>query len=245
MSVIRTSSVVVLAAVLGLSACGSGGSSVPKAAATPTPTTNGVEKLAAREILDKATAAAKTASGAHVKGTFSDSGEVITLDMRYVSGKGAVGTLKNNGQTVELMRIGSSAYLKGDKAFWTAVANAEVAKIVAGKYVKVPSTSKDFASFSEFTDLSSLISSLKADGVLSKVAGKPVSGVATVGLKDDDPDNGGVLYIANVGQPYPMLLEPTKASTTGEGVAFDEWDKPTALTEPPAAQVVDLAKLGG
>lgn len=244
MSVVRKVSAVVLAAVLGLSACG-GGSSSSTAKSTPSPSTNGVEKLQAQAILDKATAAAKAATGAHVTGTISDSGDVIKLDMRYVAGKGAVGTLTNNGQTVNLLRIGTSAYLKGDAAFWTALANAEVAKIVADKYVKVPSTSKDFADFSDFTDLNSLIATLKADGVITKVPGKTVSGVATVGLKDDDPTNGGVLYIANVGKPYPLLIEPTKPETTGEGVTFDEWDKPTTLTEPPAAQVLDLAKLGG
>lgn len=244
MSVVRKASAVVLAAVLGLSACG-GGSSAPTARSSPTPSTNGIEKLEAQAILDQATAAAKAASGAHVKGTISDNGDVLTLDMRYVAGKGAVGTLTNNGQTVNLLRIGTSAYLKGDAAFWTALANAEVAKIVANKYVKVPATSKDFSDFAEFTDLGSLIATLKADGTISKIPGKPVSGVATVGLKDDDPENGGVLYIANVGKPYPLLIEPTKPATTGEGVAFDEWDRPTTLSEPPAAQVLDMSKLGG
>lgn len=244
MSVIRTSTAVVLAAVLGLSACG-GGSSSPKADASPTPSTNGIEKLEATAILDKATAAAKASSGAHVSGTISDSGDVISLDMRYVAGKGAVGTLTNHGQSVKVLRIGTAAYLKGDTAFWTDAANAEVAKIVANKYVKVPSTSKDFAGFTEFTDLSSLISSLKADGVITKVPGKKVSGLATVGLKDDDPETGGVLYIANTGRPYPLLIEPVKPSTPNEHVTFDEWDKPTALTEPPAAEVIDIAKLGG
>ena len=243
-TVVRRSSAVVLAAVLGLSACG-GSSSAPKAAPKPSPSTNGIEKLEAKAILDRATAAAKAATAAHVSGTITDSGDVISLDMRFVAGKGAVGTLKNNGQTVNLLRIGTSAYLKGDAAFWTSVANAEVAKVVAGKYVKVPSGSKDFQEFADFTELDSLVSDLKPDGNLSKVDGKAYAGVATVGLKDDDPENGGVLYIANVGKPYPMHLEPTKKSTADEGVTFDEWDKPTALTEPPAAEVLDISKLNG
>jgi len=35
------------------------------------------------------------------------------------------------------------------------------------------------------------------------------------------------------------------ANTTGESMQFDKWDKLSTLTTPAAAEVIDLAKLGG
>jgi hypothetical protein len=245
MSVAPRAAALLLAGLLGLTACGGGSGSSATATKPSQPTTNGIEKLDADAILAKATAAAHAASAVHVRGKVVDGSDSIELDLRYVADKGAVGTLTNHGQSVQILRVGTNAYLKGDKAFWTSVANAQVAELVADKYVKGSTSDANFKDFVDFTDLDSLLDNLKPDSTISKVAGKPVGGVATVGLLDSDKSNGGTLYVANVGTPYPLLLEPVTANTTGESMQFDEWDKPTTLTTPAAAEVIDIAKLGG
>jgi len=62
---------------------------------------------------------------------------------------------------------------------------------VADKYVKGSTSDANFKDFVDFTDLDSLLDNLKPDSTISKVAGKPVGGVATVGLLDSDTRTAG------------------------------------------------------
>ena len=66
-----------------------------------------------------------------------------------------------------------------------------------------------------------------------------VSGVATVGLKDN-AKGGGVLYVADTGEPFPLRIEP--GSGTG-GVTMSDWNTKITITVPPADQVIDAGKL--
>ena len=127
------------AAVLLVAGCGGGstsgsGSPAPSApAASPAPAGNGVADLPADEILARAKAAVRKAESVRVKGGGSSRGAQFQLDMRYGTGAKAIGTISNNGQTVELRRIGGVVYLKAGKDFWTSIGGARTAAAVAGR----------------------------------------------------------------------------------------------------------------
>jgi hypothetical protein len=64
--------------------------------------------------------------------------------------------------------------------------------------------------------------------------------VNTVAVVDNDPDDGGTLYIATQGQPYPVRLE----SVNGKGaIDFLDYGKALNVPIPATDQVVDVAKL--
>jgi hypothetical protein len=240
---LRTALGLVLAAVLALSACG-GGSSGPAAATKPT--ANGVEKLEAKAIVDKAQAAAKAAKSVHISGSATSDGQSFGIDMRVAGSQGATGTVTFSGSKIEVLRIGTDAYIKADRAFWSQLGDATIAAQLADKYVRGSTTDSQFSAFTDFTDITKIFDDLlKPSGTVQRVDGKPVNGVATVGVRDTDKSNGGVLYVATTGEPYPLLIEPDKSSGDTGSISLAEWNAPVRLTTPPASQVFELSNLGG
>lgn len=227
----------VLVGALVLSGCG-GGSGTKD---------NGVAALTAKQIVSKSQTAAKAASSVHVKGTVVSQGESVTIDMRLKKGVGAKGTVAVGNSPVEILRIGDAAYLKASKEFWTQVANAAVGAQLADKYVKGSTKDSTFSSFVSFTDLNAMFDSIfdTSSTSLTKVDGKTIGGRKTVGVKDPDPQSGGILYVATTGKPYPMLIQSDTTSADKGSVSFDEWDQDVTLTTPPADQVLDISQLGG
>jgi hypothetical protein len=207
---------------------------------------NGIAALDAKDIVAKSQAAAKAADSVHVTGNVASEGQTVTIDMRLKKGVGGRGTVSVGSSPVEILRIGDAAYLKASKDFWTQVANAAVGAKLADKYVKGSTKDATFKSFLSFTDLGSMFDSIfdTSSTGLQKVDGKTIDGVPTVGIKDPDPQNGGTLYVATQGQPYPLLIESDSASTDKGSVTFDEWNKSIELTSPPADQVLDISNLG-
>jgi hypothetical protein len=241
-----------LAAVAFLAGCSGasgtrGGSSGAHPATTPVATTlaeNGIANLSAKQILAKAKDALSQAGSVRIQGGGFSEGEQFALDMRY-GRAGAVGSLTSNGQTIELLRIGRTVYLKGSAAFWRSIGGNPAAELLKGRYLKMPASTREFAEVASFTDLEKSAAELLApDGEISKSGRTTIRGMAAIGLKD--PTNGGgTLYIALRGEPYPLRVAPDKGKTDDVGsLDFLDYGVPVALTQPPADQVVDVSKLG-
>jgi hypothetical protein len=245
--------VVVPAAALILAACGgnetagngtaagggsSSSSSSPSAAAT-TDAGNGVADLSATEILAKAKAALAGADGVRIKGAGSADSTKVEIDMQY--GKtGATGTFAFNGQRLDLMRVGQTAYMKGSASFWTTFADANVAKLLGDKWVKTSLTDARFKDIAEFTDLTKAADNfLDPDGTVTKGQTTTIDGTPAIGLSSSGSD-GGTLYVATTGQPYPLEL---KASDNN--VTFSDYGKAVTVTAPPAAQTIDATQIPG
>jgi len=234
--------------VVALAACGSGetaGSGTPAGAATsgsssasssasPSAADNGVAALSAEEILGKAKAALAATDYVRITGRAEDLGTRISVDIRYGSDK-AVGTFVVDGQRLNLSRVGDAAYLKAGKGFWTAYADAELAKVVAGKYLKITLDDDRFTDLSDFTDLKqSAYDFLDLSGPLTKGGTKTEAGTPAIEVTDTS-DDGGTLHVATTGQPYPLWVR-----SFSDEVTFTEYGKPVTVAEPPAAQVITL-----
>ncbi len=232
------------AGVLTFAGCGGSGSTP----ATPPPTTaapatSSLAGLTADEVLAKAKTTAQAAKSVHVKGELSDSGQSITIDLQLAGVARGSGTVTQNGGRIDLVRIGNDIYFKGDeKALTQTVAqgNAQLVKLIAGRYVKATVDTPGFSNFAGLLDLVEFVKGVMSpDGKISRIDGKPVAGIPTVGLKDD-AKTGGFLYIADQGEPFPLLLEP--ASGPGS-VTMREWNADATITAPPADQVIDANAL--
>jgi hypothetical protein len=213
-----------LAGLLG--GCGSSSSGNGVAAKTPT------------GIVAAAKVAADAASSVHVAGSIVSGGSPITLDLDLLAGKGGRGQLTENGLGFELIETGGTVYIKGSSAFYHHIGGSAAAQLLQGKWLKAPSTSKEFASISSLTDLRQLVDSTLANhGALAKGSTATVSGQKVVGVTDTG--KGGTLYVAATGQPYP--IEITKSGVGGGTITFDRWNESVSLAAP--ANAIDITQL--
>jgi hypothetical protein len=211
-----------------LAGCGGGSKSNGEADKTPV------------EILADAKKAAAQAKSVHFHGAITESGTPLKVDLRLEGGKGGTGSMTIRGAHVDIVRIGTVAYLKGSHQFYEQVAGPEVAKLLKGKWVKGSATSGDLASLAQLTDMDKLIAAaLKHDGTLVKGRKTTVDGQQVIELRSSA---GGRLYVATTGEPYPVEIAQASGSSTG-AVHFDGWNEPVGVKAPKNA--VDIAKLTG
>jgi hypothetical protein len=248
---------------LGLSACGgsdSSGSAASTAVETTAQAPNGIEKLTAKEILQKSLDAASAASSVKISGAISQGGEDIALDMTLGKDAGE-GSITAQGAEIDLKFVGGKAYLKAsgeDLAKLvggsdSAAAGEAIAALIGDKWLAVPADGSagdgagNFGAFSQLAQKDSLLEGiLEPDGEVTITGTGTVNGTPVVFL--DSPDGDGTLAISTVGEPYPLQIKGAGAgsdSGTGE-VNFTNWNAPFSVTAP--TDVVDigaLANLGG
>jgi hypothetical protein len=196
-------------------------------------TGNGVASKTPTQIIDAAKAAASHAVSAHVAGSIVSEGKPISLDMELVAGKGGKGRITVEGLSVNLIQVDKAVYINGSTAFYKKLAGGAAAQLLQGKWLKAPSKSADFESFSQLTNLGKLVdSTLAAHGKITRGEPTTVDGQKVIGLTDGAKD--GTLYVATTGAPYPIAL--VKKGSSGGKIVFDRWNKPVTIA-PPANSV--------
>jgi hypothetical protein len=213
------------------------GTSAPK----PKPAGNGVAALPAAEIVTKAGQALRQAKTVRVSADLVNGTDKIKVDLRISGVKGATGTVSVGSAPFTILRIGATAYLKGDAATWTKAGAGQAAQMLAGKWIKVPTNDKNFAEFVKFTQVATLADLFVAAGGTADKATTTLRGQAAVKLSDPD---GSALYVATQGRPYPLRVQQAATASDHGTVDFTDFDRPVTLTPPPADQVIDLSTLG-
>ncbi len=243
-----------LAAAFLAGGCGGGSESTSAtttastATTTSTASTSALAGLSAEQVLAKAKAAATNAKSVHVVGQIVQSSGNTAFDLKLTDQPGAVGSIELGGGKVEIVRIGGDVYFKADEktlASGLGGNSAELAKLVAGRYIKGPLTDPRLTGFTQLTSLKDFTANvLDPSGSISRVDGKSVDGEPTVGLRNDDKDNGGTLYVADDAEPFPLLIEALSGRSDTGNLRMKEWNADVVITPPPADQVIDLSKLG-
>jgi hypothetical protein len=199
---------------------------------------NGVASESAAQIVADAKKAAAGASSVHVSGTIAESGSQLKLDLTVSNAGKAKGTITTGGASFQLVRVGKTLYIKGTEAFYKKVGGSAAASLLAGKWLKVPTTSQQFSSVGSVTNMSQLIGgTLAAHGAISKAGTTTFQGQQVVGIKDKA--SGGILYVATTGKPYPVGIARTGSG--GGQVVFDQWGKPVSVKAPSGA--LDISTL--
>jgi hypothetical protein len=234
----RRALLLVLPAALALiSGCddGTAGSPTRPAAtsAAATPNGNGVDKLSGAEILKRATKASRAATSVRMRGRFPTGGRPMAIDIRAAGKGSAYGDITMNGQRIRLVRIGSTAYLKGDTAFWKSVGGQDAARMFSGKYLKVPAGNKDFRDLMSLTLTSKVFSEiLRPEGRVTKGERTRINGRAAIALGDG---TGGSLYVATEGEPHVLRLKTGK-----EVLDFLAYNERIAVRRPPSNRVISV-----
>jgi hypothetical protein len=199
---------------------------------------NGIASKSPAEIIAAAKQAADTAATVHVAGTIINEGTPLSIDMELLAGKGGRGRITIEGVSIELIRVGGAVYINGSQAFYRHLAGPTAAKLLQGKWLKAPEKSGNFASLASLTDLTKLIdTTLTSHGTLARDGTKTVDAQKVVAIKD--VSQGGTLYVAAAGAPYPIEL--AKDGGGGGRIVFDRWNKPVTLTAP--ANAININQL--
>jgi hypothetical protein len=199
---------------------------------------NSIASKSAEEIVSESKAAADTASSVHVSGSLTSGGSPITLDLNLVAGKGATGELTENKASFKLVLVGGTAYISGSPSFYRSLGGAAAVQLLAGKWLKAPATTGEFASFGSLADMRKLIdTTLAGHGALAKGATSTVSGQQAIAITDTTKH--GTLYVATTGKPYPIQI--SKDGAEAGKIAFDRWNQPVTITAP--ANSIDLSEL--
>jgi hypothetical protein len=241
---VRPFRTLVASSVAAVMLAGCGGAEVAGrgAPASPSPSDNGVAAMTAEQILSTAKSALKSADAVRIKGTAGSGADRFDIDMRYTA-TSAQGTFSVAGQPIEMRRIGDTVYAKASREFWKSHVPAAAVELLSGKWLKGPATDQRLGGPAELTDLSKAADGiLEPDGTITKGEKKTVAGTPAIALVSHGKD-GGKLYIATAGKPYPLQIVPTTSTDSGQ-IAFTEYGKRITVSPPPADLVIDVSKLG-
>jgi hypothetical protein len=227
----RASALAVVLAGLLVAGCGGHGKSA---------SSNSEASKSANSVLADATAAANSATSAHVSGSISSGGTPITIDLTMGRGK-AKGSMSTSGLEFDLIRVGNTAYIQGSDDFYKHFAGAAVAQLLHGKWLKASIVSGRYASLAPLTSISDLFGKVASNhGKLTNAGAKTYNGQKVVEIRDKS-DNSK-LYVAATGKPYPMAIVGGKKNQSGT-ISFDNWNKSFSVSAPKGA--IDISKLGG
>jgi hypothetical protein len=204
--------------------------------------TNGVAKLPAQTIEQKAGAAAQAAPTVRLTGTVVSNGQTYRLDMR-LRANGGVGEVTTKGDTFQLLRVGGDLYLKASADFYGSGddkdSQAAAAKL-NGKYVKVPPGDPAYRQFSGFTDKKVLLADLFVlDGTPDVGSHRKVGAARTIEVTGS---KGGSLDVALKGTPYPLRYQ--RAGNAGT-LTLADWGEDFTLAAPAKSEVVDYGTTVG
>ena len=147
--------------------------------------------------------------------------------------------MSESGLKFEIIRVGNKAYIKGSDAFLRKFAGAAGAQLLHGKWLQGSATSGDLAALAPLTDITKLFNgALGSHGKLENEGETTFKGQKVVAIKDTT--EGGTLYVAATGTPYPVAIVGGKDKGT---ITFDNWNDTVSITAPKGA--VDMSKLGG
>jgi hypothetical protein len=199
---------------------------------------NGEAKKPALRVVQDAQKAALGATAVHVTGHVVDSGTMLQLDLHLAKGKGK-GSMSEKGLRFDIVRVGDKVYLRGSDAFWRKFAGATLALLLHGKWVVSSASQGQLAALAPLTDEGQLFkSALGSHGTLKNQGETTYQGMKAVAIKDTT--QGGTLYVAATGPPYPIALKGGKDQGS---ISFDSWNEVVSFTAPKGA--LDLSKYGG
>ena len=198
----------------------------------------------AAEIYKQMKASVAAAKSVHITGAFTESGRKLTIDAAGDRAGTNAKVIVNDGTgTLEILTAGGSSYFKADAPYWTKNAGADIAKMAAGKYVKVPAGSA--AALGELKMGTLLDTILSADmssagKLTTNVDQTVVRGVPAYVITDKIGSNGSKIYASADGHAYLLRL----VSPANQGsLDFTQWNAVAPVSPPSADQIVTLPGL--
>ncbi len=191
----------------------------------------------ANQLVKAATKALASAKSVRLSGSINISGAPESLDLVMYANKDLDGSFTLQGYTVQVIVVGGTDYYRASAAWWQKAGGlpSKAAKSIGGHWMKTPASSS--AGIGNSLEIAPLASGLGSTRGLSIVGHKKVGGRAAVGVK---LSNGGVLWIAASGKPYP--ISEVKPSGNVGTLSFRGWNSFPLPKAPKGAK--SLSSLG-
>jgi hypothetical protein len=219
------------------------------ASTVPSGMDNGVAALAPNEILSRAQAALLQTQSVHIKASGGANGSAFTADVTVKAHTGGAGTLTvpggAGGRTfdVDVVTLGSTAYVKGDAAAWqTILGKTPTVPDIDQKWVRAGTDNVKLKTLTSFGDVAAIATGiLVLDDNVTKGATTTIDGTAAIALTGVGPTDATV-YVATTGQPYPLRIQQS-GGAAGE-LDLGSFDQPVTVDAPPAADTIEATQLG-
>ncbi len=230
----------VLMSALALTGCLPGDEDMVEISSDRQSAENGVDDLAPREAVATVIETLEDEGSFRVTGTMD---EGAAIDMTYLVGKGATGTIGDSDDDptpVELVSVDGRIYVAGDEKFLAETVGEEAAETIGGKWVLLGEESAErFGIIADGLGFAEAV--LDASGETDMTGVREVDGTPAVGLLFRD--TGMTLWVAAEGDPVPLRLEK-KGASGGTGVLrFVDIGADVDIAAPPDEDVVDAADL--
>ncbi|HSZ15337.1 MAG TPA: hypothetical protein VK790_14980 [Solirubrobacteraceae bacterium] len=148
-----------------------------------------------------------------------------------------MGHVALGGVGFSIVGVDRAVFVSGGTAFFTSLAGATAARIMRGKWLKGAETGV-LAPFAWLTRMRTLLgSALAPHGTLSRAPATTVEGRPALAVSDGA--DGGTLYVASTGTPYP--LELVRRGAAAGKLVFDRWNQPVELSVP--ANAINVKQL--
>src|SRR6266700_4025858 len=224
------------ASTLAVGACLTvgGGIGVAHAASAPDPLKN----WSVAHIEATAIANAEAAPSLTLSGSFTQSGQTVTLNIGIKKGQGCNATTRESKTgTMKMIVIGKTVYLYLDKKFWTSVGGSNGAAIYAqihGRYMKVSSASLA-KSLTPVCNLRGDLTESSSKVTVSRGRVSTLDGVRVLQLKNSD---GSDVYVTDSSKPEIFEITATKGSN-GAGTLRVNVGARVTLAAPPASDIIN------
>ncbi|TWP39065.1 hypothetical protein [Leekyejoonella antrihumi] len=224
------------------SSSGSGSSSSP---ASSGPSSTGSSAAAAgggeagksaTQVFADAKSALFNAKSVRVSGTVIDHGQQQKVNLRF-QGDNTAGTETIGGMVINIVKIGSTAYIKAPASFWTKTAGSKAAGL-AGKWIKSTGTSNALGALT----LQSLAADLNSSGspIRSGITHTTLHGKKALTLTQKD---GSTLTVADAASPVPLQIVNKSAASKGQ-LDFTGYGVGQHITAPKGAVTATQALKG-
>ncbi|WP_405570313.1 hypothetical protein OG317_15615 [Streptomyces sp. NBC_01167] len=208
--------------------------------------------LSGPEIANRAVTATKAATSLTLDVTLKTA-DGPQKGYMAISKKGdCAGTLSvGSDGTAELIKTGSTAYLRFDEALLRSQnkgAPAEeqeaVLEMMKGRWIKTDASDAEARDSLELCDLNKLLADVEANDTAARRVGETtVGGRKAVKLTESDGKETYTMYVAAEGEPYLLKFEQVGGEEPGT-MTFSGFDKPVPAKKPAAKDILDLDKLG-
>ncbi|MFJ4582283.1 hypothetical protein [Streptomyces echinatus] len=212
--------------------------------------------LSGGEIAERAFKATTGASSVRMKGRIADDESKGTIDIDLaLDRKGrCAGTMSMDGQgKADLIRTGSTVYMKYDEAFLRAQSEGEskadtdaAVAMLAGKWTRMSVKGQDAKDIASFCDLDSVLGDVSDEDTAGTARGKStrVDGTPAITLHEKDGKDSYTAYVATEGTPYLLRIDSTSGAVEPEHLTFGDYGRPVPAKKP-AGKIIDLDALGG
>ncbi len=200
---------------------------------------NNIASKSPAEILAASRATALNASSVHIVSWASLGKASFKSDFELAQNAGRA-RLSILGVTSDVIRIGNTLYIKGNRAFRRQLERRIGVHLPEGAWIKAPATYPKLVGLAALTNVSHVSTTLpRSPAALSKGATTTINGQRAVELKQAARLYAGTLYIATTGNPYPIWH--VKHGHESGQTTYTNWNQPVTLSAP--ANAIELSKL--